>query len=228
MCLDANDTESKHLIDTKSQSIASRKYSCSSQLITKSEFLFQVFNNLKFTLSHLYLVLSIFLIKSIEGSEVLALSLSSKLIELNFDLPENFSVYTNLIVLSGNFTGSIISILLDKKMSRKAIILLGSAFIIFFGFISILSNNIYLFIITRHIVNMGIGLLSPAATALISESVNLNYRAFVLNFIFISSNIGEMFVSLSIDKDIVETNKANYQSDYEWRKLFMFTILPVK
>jgi hypothetical protein len=73
----------------------------------------------------------------------------------------------------------------------------------------------------RHLVNVGIGLILASSTALITESVNINYRGFILNLILVSSAMGEFFISFSLGRLVKLDNSE------EWRKLFLISICPV-
>lgn len=109
---------------------------------TKAEFIHSLFNNMGFTMRHVYLLMSIFLIRTVEGTEVFSLSLASKMIEKTFNLEENSSSLINLVILIGNFIGCFISILVDHRLPRKHLTYSGVICIIVFGFISVFSTNI--------------------------------------------------------------------------------------
>jgi len=185
------------------------------------DYLAELFERIKFTKYHFFLILSIFLIKSVEGTEVLNLSICSVMIEKNFGLEKDSSSLINVIILSGNFIGCILSMLISNKFNRKFFIKIGAVLIIIFGFCSILSDKIILFIICRHIVNIGIGFLFAGAISLVTESMNSNYRGFVLNLILVSGSFGEIFISLFIGTII------NFDNAHEWRKLFILALAPV-
>jgi MFS family permease len=189
--------------------------------ITRDEYLNIIFTYMPFTRYHFYLILSIFLIRTVEGTEVLSISLSSSLIEKSFDLKVKHITFINLIIFFGNFIGCLLSIFINDKFPRKFLIKCGVSLIIIFGFISILSQSIWMFMIARHFVNVGIGLILASSTALITESVNINYRGFILNLILVSSAMGEFLISFSLGRFI---KLDNYQ---EWRKLFLISLCPV-
>jgi MFS family permease len=194
----------------------------STRKIWKEKYLSEIFERMMFTRYHFFLILSIFLIRSIEGTEVLSLSLASTMIEKSFNLNENASQYINGIILSGNFIGCIISMYLSNKFPRKFFISLGATLIILFGFASILVHQIIYFVLFRHIVNIGIGLLFAGSMSLVTESINPNYRGFVLNLILVSGNAGEIFISCSLG------SMVDLKNHHEWNKLFLLSITPVK
>lgn len=190
-------------------------------LINRDKYLDQIFRRMKFTRSHFYLVLSIFLIRSVEGTEILSLSLASEMIETSFNLKQHSSSVINAIILSGNTVGCLISLLISNKYPRKTFIKIGSGLIISCGLASILCHNIILFVIFRHIVNIGIGILIAGSLSLIAESMNSNYRGFMLNLILVSSSFGEIFISslLGILVDL--------ENPHEWSRLFLLSMTPV-
>lgn len=193
---------------------------------TKSQYIYKMFENMQFGIRHFYLLLSIFLIRTVEGTEILSLSITSKNIEHSFNLPANTSSLIILIVLSGNLIGSIISILIDSKYNRKICIGIGVGLTIIFSFISLFSNTIIMFTVCRHIANIGIGMLLPASTALVTESINIDYRGFMLNLILISSNIGELFITGVLNANYIKHPMG--EGDHLWKTVFIVALLPVK
>jgi MFS family permease len=191
------------------------------KLITRDEYLNIIFTYMPFTRYHFYLILSIFLLRTVEGTEVLSISLSSTLIGKSFDMEDKHMTYINLLIFFGNFIGCLLSIFINDKFPRKFLIKCGVCLIVLFGFISIISHNIWLFMIGRHFVNIGIGLILASSTALITESVNIQYRGFILNLILVSSAVGEFLISFSLGR-LVKLD--NFQ---EWRKLFLISLCPV-
>jgi sugar phosphate permease len=189
--------------------------------VSRSEYLHHIYDKMEFTKSHFFLILSIFLIRTIEGTEVLSLSIASTMIEKSFNLSENMSANINVVILSGNFVGCIISMFIADKFPRKFLIKLGVICIILFGFVSIFSRTIWLFVLSRHLVNIGVGLILAGSTALVTESININYRGFVLNLILVSSSVGEIFISMCLGWII------NLENVHEWSKLFFLAIVPV-
>ena len=192
---------------------------------TKSQYMYKMFENMQFGVKHFYLLLSIFLIRTVEGTEILSLSISSKNIENSFKLAENTSSIIILIILLGNLIGSIISILIDSKFNRKICIAIGASITICFSFISLFSNSIIMFTVSRHIANIGIGMLLPASTALVTESINMDYRGFILNLILISSNIGELFITSVLNANYIQHPQG--EGDHLWRTVFIVALLPV-
>ena len=86
---------------------------------------------------------------------------------------------------------------------------------------SLLAQNITIFILFRHIVNIGIGMTGAAAVSLVAESINANYRGFILNLILVSGSVGEILISLSLGKIV------NLENPSEWRRLFLISVAPV-
>lgn len=218
----SNDYSTDHLIQDDSHLVRDTQipgHASSHLQITKSEYIHHMFNTMGFTKLHFFMLLSIFLIKTVEGTEVLALSLASKMIEKDFGLAENSSSVINLIILMGNFIGCLISILIDHRLPRKHLVYIGVLVTVIFGFASIFAQDIVTFVVLRNLVNVGIGIMMASTTAIVTESVNLNYRGFILNIILISSNVGEVFIQSSMNSFVV--------SDHGWRKIFLVAIAPV-
>lgn len=191
------------------------------KLITRDEYLNMIFKYMPFTRYHFYLILSIFLIRTVEGTEILSISLASSQIEKSFNLKDKHVTYINLIIFFGNFIGCLLSVFINDKFPRKFLIKCGISLILIFGFISIIVDSIWLFMLFRNLVNVGIGLFLASSTALITESVNINYRGFVLNLILVSSAAGEFLISFSLGRFV---HLDNFQ---EWRKLFLISLCPV-
>jgi putative MFS transporter len=194
----------------------------SNNLNSSKMFLDNFFSHIKFTQSHFFLITSIFLIRTFEATEVFCLSVSSPMIEKDFNLPENSSSYINVIILSGNLIGCLFSMWISDRYPRKYLITLGVILMIIFSFISIFSHNIVYFYIFRHIANIGCGMIPPGSMALVSESMNLKYRGFILNFILVSGALGEAFISFCLG------GVVKFEDPHEWRKLFLITTTPVK
>jgi sugar phosphate permease len=193
---------------------------------TKSQYIYKMFENMQFGLKHIYLLLSIFLIRTVEGTEILSLSITSKNIEHSFNLAANTSSIITLIILLGNLIGSIISILIDSKFNRKICISIGACITICFSFISLFSNTIIMFAICRHLANIGIGMIIPASTALVTESINMDYRGFMINLILISSNVGELFITGILNANYIQHPQG--EGSHLWRTVFVVALLPVK
>lgn len=191
------------------------------KLVSKAEYLHHIFDKLEFTREHFFLIFSIFLIRTIEGTEIMCLSLSSSMIEKTFNLPENFSAFINVTILSGNFIGCLISMYFSDKVPRKFLITLGACMILAFGFCSLFTHDIYFFAICRNIVNIGIGLILAGSTALVTESMNTNYRGFVLNLILVGGSLGEVFISICLGWIIDLSNP------HDWTKLYLLSMAPV-
>jgi MFS family permease len=190
-------------------------------ITAKEKYLHKVFEFMHFTRFHFYMVLSIFLIKTAEGTEVLCLSISSNMLESSFGLQKNSSSIITIIVLSGSLIGCMISMVISNLLPRKVIIIIGSMLLIIPGLISIFSLNILTFIICRHIVNIGIGLLYAPTLALLTESINNHYRGFILNLIMVSGSAGEILISMTLG------NFINLEINSEWKKIFLLAAFPV-
>ncbi len=179
-----------------------------------------------FTSNHLIMIISLFLIRSIESSETIALSLGLETYKLVYNLTDNQESIMTFLILFGNFIGCIISIFYGNKYPRKKLIGLGSFVIILFGFISIFSNNYIMFIFSQNLVNIGIGILLANTTALITESFNMNYRGFVLNIMLLSNSVGEIYISFCLDYAL-HTDNHNLKENYQISKLLFFVLAPV-
>jgi MFS family permease len=191
-------------------------------LINKENYINELFTRMKFTKSHFLMILSVFLIRTIEGTEVFALALASNMIENSFDLAKNSSSLINVIILSGNFIGCFISMYISNKQPRKFLIKLGVILILIFGLFSIFTRDIVIFTILRHIVNIGAGLVNSSTVALIAESINISYRGFTLNLILVSGAVGEIFLTSFLGNLI---DLENYR---DWTKLFFLCLVPVR
>jgi MFS family permease len=174
-----------------------------------------------FTVYHLMMVISIFFLRTIEGTEILAISLAENMILKYFKTED--AILINLAIFFGNFIGCLIAVLVNDKFSRKKIIMTGTGLIIVFGLCSILADSLILFTICRHFTNIGIGMTLSTSTALITESMNIHYRGFILNIILISTPMGELFISLALGNFL----QINMEDPGEWRKLFMIALCPV-
>jgi MFS family permease len=143
------------------------------------------------------------------------------MLEKSFDLDEHMSAIINVIILSGNFVGCIFSMWVSNKFPRKYLITLGVLLIMIFSFFSIIVRNIYIFTILRHFANIGIGLMLAGSSALVTESININYRGFILNLILVSGSIGEIYITMSLGWFI------DLENIHEWSKLFILAAAPV-
>jgi len=180
-----------------------------------------------FTSYHFMMIISIFLIRSIEGSETIALSLGLETYKIVHNLTDNQLSGMVFIIFFGNFLGCLVSILYGNRYPRKTLITVGSIMIIIFGLNSILTKNILIFTTSQHLVNMGIGILLANTTALITESINMNYRGFVLNIMLVSNSMGEIYISFCLDYAL-HADDHHLKNKYEISKLFFFVIVPVK
>jgi hypothetical protein len=187
----------------------------------KENYIKEFYDNLEFSRYHFFLILSIFLIRTIEGTEVLTLSIASEMLEKNFNLIKNSSSYINVIILSGNLLGCLISMTISNRFPRKFFIKISVFLMIIPSICSLLAQNILFFTCFRYLVNIGIGLYSAAAVSLVAESTNPNYRGFILNLILVSGSVGEIFISFSLGKIV------NLENPTEWSKLFMVSLSPV-
>lgn len=180
-----------------------------------------------FTPSHLMMIFSIFLVRTIEGSITIALSLGLETYKIMHRLSDNEESIIVFLIFFGNFIGCLISIIFGNKYPRKILISIGSFIIILFGIISILSKSILMFTLSQNLVNMGIGILLASTTALITESFNMNYRGFVLSLILLSNSIGEIYISFCLDYAL-HADDHHLKNKYEISKLFFFVISPVR
>ncbi len=180
-----------------------------------------------FTPYHLMMIVSLFLIRTIEGSETIALSLGLETYKIVHKLSDNEEAMMVFFIFFGNFLGCLVSIFYGNEFPRKTLIKLGSFMIIFFGIISILTKNIVMFTASQLLVNMGIGILLANTTALITESFNMNYRGFVLNLMLLSNSMGEIYISFCLDYAL-HSDDHHLKNKYEISKLFFFVIAPVK
>lgn len=185
-----------------------------------------LFSEMPFTPSHLMMIISIFFIRSIEGSETIALSLGLETYKIIHNLTDSQESTMVFLIFFGNFLGCIVSIILGNSYPRKILINTGSFMIILFGIISILTKNLYIFTLSQNLVNMGIGILLANTTALITESFNMNYRGFILNIMLISNSVGEIYISFCLDY-AVHSDDHHLKNKYEISKLFFFVIAPV-
>jgi MFS family permease len=190
-------------------------------IVGKNDYLNKIYRTMPFTVYHLIMVISIFLLRTIEGTEILAISLAENMIMKYFNIED--TIFINLAIFFGNFIGCLIAVLVNDKFSRKRILMAGTFLIITFGLCSILADTLVLFTICRHLTNIGIGMTLSTSTALITESMNINYRGFVLNVILISTPVGELFISLALG-NILDINN---EDPSEWRKLFLLAFCPV-
>lgn len=179
-----------------------------------------------FTPSHLMMLISIFFIRSIEGSETIALSLGLETYSIMHKLSESETAIMVFLIFFGNFLGCIISIVCGNIFPRKTLIVTGSLMIILFGFASILTKDIRLFTLFQNLVNMGIGILLANTTALITETINMNYRGFILNMMLLSNAVGEIYISFCLDHAL-HADDHHLRNKYEISKLFFFVIAPV-
>lgn len=200
---------------------------CNSQYESpRNKFLEYVFTEMPFTPSHLMMIFSVFLIRTIEGSETIALSLGLETYKLVHNLSDNEEAIMVSIIFFGNFIGCIISIIYGNKYPRKTLIIIGSFIIILFGIISILTKSILMFTLSQNFVEMGTGILLASTTALMTESFNMNYRGFILNLMLLSNSSGEIYISFCLDYAL-HSDDHHLKNKYEISKLFFFVIAPV-
>jgi MFS family permease len=185
-----------------------------------------IFSNMPFTLSHLLMIISLFLIRSIEGAETLSLSLGLETYKVIYKLSQEEFNLMIFVIFLGGFIGCVISTLLGDIFSRKQLLRIGCFLIIFYGILSITSKNIIIFTLSQHLVNMGIGILLATTTALITESFNREYRGFVLNLVLLSNSVGEIYISFCLDYSL-HPDDHHLKDKYEISKLFLFVISPV-
>ena len=193
----------------------------------KNKFLEYVFTEMPFTQYHLMMIFSIFLIRTIEGSETISLALGLETYKLMHNLTDNEVALIVFLIFFGNFLGCLISIVFGNKYPRKTLIKIGSFMIISFGIISILTKSVFMFTLSQNLVNMGIGILLANTTAIMTESFNMNYRGFVLNLMLLSNSMGEIYISFCLDYAL-HADDHHLRNKYEISKLFLFMILPVK
>lgn len=215
------DNSNQQNYETITYNNSSTKNSGQIEKFKKENFIREFYDEMEFRLIHFFLILSIFLIRTIEGTEILTLSLASEMLEKNFNLVKKTSSYINVVILSGNLVGCLASMALSSKFSRKFIINLSVLLMIIPSICSLQAENILFFTCFRYLVNIGIGLYSAAAVSLVAESVNPRYRGFILNLILVSGSVGEICISFSLGKIV------NLENPAEWRKLFLVSLLPV-
>jgi len=193
----------------------------------KKQFMGFIFSNMPFTSSHLIMIISLFLIRSIESAETLALSLGLETYKIIYKLSQEEFNFMILVIFFGGFIGCAISTFLGNIFSRKQLLRVGCFLIIFYGILSIISKNIIIFTLSQHLVNMGIGIMLATTTALVTESFNREYRGFVLNLMLLSNSVGEIYISFCLDYSL-HADDHHLKNKYEISKLFTFVISPVR
>jgi MFS family permease len=180
-----------------------------------------LFEKMPFTKWHAIMVIAMFTLRLLEGTETMSISIASAMLVKELKLEESSTATISGIIFTGNFLGSILSCILSDKIPRKYSIFLGNILIVIFGGLSVLITDITYFIIYRNLVSLGIGLTLSSSTAIVAENINPNYRGFILNLIILSASFGEILISFSLGNIIDSSNH------FEWRKLLFISYSPV-
>jgi putative MFS transporter len=219
--LDSNSNKSKTFFEKSSVLIANIKKEKNIDFVGKNDYLNSLYKNMPFTVYHLMMIISVFLLRTIEGTEILSMSLAENHLMKYFGIED--TVFINLAIFFGNFLGCLIAVLVNDKFSRKKIVMIGTILVMVFGFLSVFSTSLLFFTINRNLTNIGIGMTLSTSTALITESMNINYRGFVLNVILISTPFGELLISLALGSFI----DLSHEDPSAWKKLFLIAFAPV-
>lgn len=189
--------------------------------ISTIKYIEEIYESMPFTIWHAVMVVAMFTLRLLEGTETMSISIASGMIVKELKLDESSTSIISGIIFTGNFLGCILSCILSDKIPRKYSIFLGNIMIVIFGGLSVMITDITYFIIYRNLVSLGIGLVLSSSIAIVAENINPNYRGFILNLILVSGSFGEILISFSLGNLIDSSNH------YEWRKLLFISFSPV-
>lgn len=106
---------------------------------------------------------------------------------------------------------SLLNNLIIKKISKKTLIIIGLIFFTIGGLSSALAPNIYLLLITRAILGIGLGITAPLSLILIGDFFQGKERAKFMGFSTAVTNLG----------GIISTLLVGFLSSINWRYSFI-------
>ncbi len=167
-----------------------------------------------------YLMFSLILIFMSDGAEMVIIAMTIDSIEFEFNLSSSEKSLLASIVFVGLLIGPIFSSKISDKFGRKNIIITGTLIVIIFGNLAAIFASSYLWlVILRFLMGIGIGVVIPSSTCLISETVPIESRSFYLNNVWIAAPFGEIYLYfLCFVFDIYKSKK--------WRFIMCLTSLP--
>jgi len=149
----------------------------------------------------------------IDGCEMIIVNIILSSLQFEWKIKTVQRSLLSSAVFFGFFTGSFFSGYFMNKYGRKKPILFGSILIWVFTSLTPMTHSFTFLFMIRILVGLGIGLMVPASTSLITEIIPSYYRSFVLNILWILYPLGIIFICL------ISTYFIKNKEYLEWRKI---------
>ena len=154
----------------------------------------KIFDEIGYTFFHFKMILIVSFMFFVDGGEMIVINLLLSTIQNEWSFSNMNKSLLSSSVFFGFFIGSMLSGLFTNKYGRKNPIILGMMIIYVFSLLTATGYDFYSLFLIRVIVGIGIGIVVPAATALVTESIPGKNRSLVLNLLWILYAPGIIYI----------------------------------
>ena len=152
------------------------------------------FDEIGYTIYHFKMIFIVSLIFFVDGGEMIVINLLLSTIQNEWNFSNMNKSLLSSSVFFGFFIGSIFSGLFTNKYGRKNPTIVGMLIIYIFSLLTATGYDFYSLFFLRVFVGIGIGIVVPAATSLITETIPGKNRSLVLNLLWIFYAPGIIYI----------------------------------
>ena len=154
----------------------------------------KVFNEIGYTYFHLKMILIVSLIFFVDGGEMIVINLLLSTIQHQWSFSNLNKSLLSSSVFFGFFLGSMFSGLFINRYGRKNPTIVGMGIIYTFSLLTSSGYDFYTLFFIRVLVGIGIGIVVPAATSLVTETIPSYNRSLILNLLWILYAPGIIYI----------------------------------
>jgi MFS family permease len=153
-----------------------------------------LFDEIGYTFFHFRMILIVSLIFFVDGGEMIIINLLLSTIQQQWSFSNLNKSLLSSSVFFGFFIGSMFSGLFINKFGRKKPTIVGMGIIYTFSLLTASGYDFYTLFFIRVLVGIGIGIVVPAATSLVTETIPSYNRSLVLNILWILYAPGIIYI----------------------------------
>lgn len=183
------------------------------EITTHSSNLDEFLDKVGYTKCHYIMIFIVSYIFFVDGCEMILVNLLLSSIQKEWGFGSMQRSLLSSAIFLGFFTGSFVSGYLTNKYGRKNPSIVGTIIITVFTSCTVHTTCFYQLLIIRIIVGIGIGVVVPGTTSLVTETIPTKLRSLVLNLLWILYPLGIIYICY------VSMYFVHNSEELDWRKI---------